>query len=418
VRIALVVVGVVLLAGCAGALLAGCGGARNAAVSVTPGDSLEDQPVAIRVTGLPADRLARIVLHSTDSHGVRFSSAASYRADGDGVIDVTRASALSGSYSGVWGTGLVALLEPVNGEPHLYYWNGRKAQTFHLTVRVAKRVVASASFDRRFSAIRLGTTRESPAREGFYGAYFVPPLTTARPAVLVLGGSEGGLSTYLLAAAFAAHGYPALALAYFGAPGLPQTLQRIPLEYFARALRWLGSRPHVDPSKLVAVGISRGSEAAELLGVHYPALVHAVVAGVPSNVANCGLTASDQCSGPTWTLDGKALPYTHEFDEPYPVDVPAAAIPVERIRGPIFLVCGDADEVWTSCPYAHAIVDRLVAHHSPYRHELDSSLTGGHPAGWLLPDEPGYSFEDSRAQTDEQERERTWPRLLRFLAAL
>ena len=51
-----------------------------------------------------------------------------------------------------------------------------------------------------------------------------------RTAVLVFGGSEGGLATSLLAARFAADGYPALALAYFREPGLPQTLTNIPLE--------------------------------------------------------------------------------------------------------------------------------------------------------------------------------------------
>jgi hypothetical protein len=51
-----------------------------------------------------------------------------------------------------------------------------------------------------------------------------------RPALLIFGGSEGGLSGTLIAALLAAHGYPALALAYFNAPGLPATLSDIPLE--------------------------------------------------------------------------------------------------------------------------------------------------------------------------------------------
>ena len=74
----------------------------------------------------------------------------------------------------------------------------------------------------------------------------------------------------VLARMLAAHGYPALAVAYFGVPGLPQNLSAILLEYFERALGWLAAQPGVDPARLVVLGGSRGSEAAELLAVHDP----------------------------------------------------------------------------------------------------------------------------------------------------
>jgi hypothetical protein len=69
------------------------------------------------------------------------------------------------------------------------------------------------------------------------------------PPVLVFGGSGGGLMTS--AALLAARGYPSLALAYFKAPGLPQTLHNIPLEYFAKAeypARWSTRRPGPTPA--------------------------------------------------------------------------------------------------------------------------------------------------------------------------
>src|SRR5206468_319668 len=104
-------------------------------------------------------------------------------------------------------------------------------------------------------------------------------------ALVLVGGSEGGLSAYVSAIAvhLAAHGYPVLALAYFGSPGLPATLARIPLEYFARGLHWLGERPEVDAHRIDAFGISRGSEAAQLVAIHWPSVVHGVVLGVPSD---------------------------------------------------------------------------------------------------------------------------------------
>jgi hypothetical protein len=54
-------------------------------------------------------------------------------------------------------------------------------------------------------------------------------------------------------------------------------------------LAWLAQQPEVNPNHLVVQGILRGSEAALLLGVNYPELVHAVIARVTNNVALCGL---------------------------------------------------------------------------------------------------------------------------------
>src|SRR5581483_9235287 len=183
---------------------------------------------------------------------------------------------------------------------------------------------------------------------GILGTFVTPRAARHHAAVLVFGGSEGGLSSHMLAIAehLAAHGYPALAIAYWAAPGLPQSLDRIPLEYFTRALTWLGARPEVASQRVTVLGFSRGSEAAELLGVNFPQLVHSVVALVPSNVVH----------GPSWTIGGAPLPYTDQWNEPRPTDDPNAVIPVERIRGPIFLACAFDDEVWPSCEYASTML--------------------------------------------------------------
>jgi dienelactone hydrolase len=146
--------------------------------------------------------------------------------------------------------------------------------------------------------------------------------------------------------------------------------------------------------------------------------VDAVVASVPSNVALCGIADVPRCAGPAWTLNGKPLPYTTEFDNPHPTDAPAAVIPVEKIHGPVFLVCAGQDQVWTSCPYAYAIISRLAAHHVTYRHQLVDVSLAGHFVGSLLPDEPGWAESDPNFAADARGRETLWPRLLRFLKSL
>jgi hypothetical protein len=88
--------------------------------------------------------------------------------------------------------------------------------------------------------------------------------------VLVLSGSGRGLTTSYAAAVLAAHGYPSLALAYFTVPGLPKTLHNIPLGYFAKALGCCGPSPAWIPRHVLVSGVSRGGEAALLLGASFP----------------------------------------------------------------------------------------------------------------------------------------------------
>lgn len=237
---------------------------------------------------------------------------------------------------------------------------------------------------------------------------------------MVFGGSEGGLDGQLLSGALAQAGHPTLDIAYFGMPGLPATLEDIPLEYFARALRWLARQPGVDPARIYVSGSSRGSEAAQLLGVYFPSLVHGVIAAVPSDVAVCSYPG---CHGAAWTLHGRPLPFTREFNTPHPNDDPAAVIPVVRIRGPLLLVCGGADKVWHSCAYAHAIEAELTAGNDPYPHPLYAYPDAGHGVGTLLPYEPHETgpandqLAGATASANETAKAMLWPHILSFLAS-
>jgi dienelactone hydrolase len=312
--------------------------------------------------------------------------------------------------------GLIWALRPAGPDPAgAYFWSADAPREFTVTVRVHGARPASATFRRRLSPI-VGRP-ETLKADGFIGQFWRPAgITAHRPAVLVLGGSSGGLPA--LATAFlASSGYPALGVAYFREPGLPATLSEIPLEYFARALRWLRHQPGVDPSRVAVAGISRGSEAAQLLGAYYPGLVHAVIASVPSNVALCSYPG---CAGPAWALHGRALPYTRQFDDPAPTDDPAAILPDQRIRGPVFLDCGEADQTWISCPYARAILGLLDTHHDRWTHVLYAYPGAGHWVGSLVPYEPypGGARLDPSYPADQRALPLLWQHLLRFLAGL
>ncbi len=374
----------------------------------------------MRVSGLRPGERVTLTLRSTDARGFVWSSDASFVANTRGVVDTRRAAALSGTYAGVWGMGLVGSLATAKPDRNgAYFWRASGPSVFTLSVGVGGRTVAVSSFRREWAARPLFQQNETVAATGFYGSFFAPRGAHDRTAVLAFGGSEGGLSTWLLAARLAADGYPTLALAYFDEPGLPQTLKDIPLEYFRRALTWLAKQPQVNPHRIVVMGESRGSEAALLLGVHYHALVHGLIASVPSSVLICGIHGGihgglDGCIGPAWTLNGKPQPYTRQRDNPTPTDVPAAVIPVAKIRAPLFLVCGEVDANWDSCAYARAIAAHATAPHRLYAYPQASHFVGG-----LLPYEPLTTDPPNALDpADEQAREQLWPHILAFLHSI
>jgi dienelactone hydrolase len=356
---------IVLLVAAAG--LAGCtrGGDHDraqASISVSPQAALVDQPVAVTVQGLPAGARTTLTARARDTDGITWSATAQFKATSAGEVALGQRS-LGGSYSGVNPMGLFTLMAPPPGSASDWFLYPDAGYDVTLQASVDGRVAATATVQQQ-SPVAVGVVEKQlrPAKGGIYGNLYLPKHTAGRrPAVLVFSGSGGGLTTSMAAALLAAHGYPSLALAYFKAPGLPQTLNNIPLEYFTSALEVLRAQPGVDPNHVLVAGESRGGEAALLLGAHFPRLVNGVIAGVPSSVVNPGLP---DASKPAWTLRGRPLRAVSpsEFGQPNPPGKAQAVIPVERIRGPVLLACGEQDLIWPSCGYVDAITGRLRAH--------------------------------------------------------
>ena len=181
---------------------------------------------------------------------------------------------------------------------------------------------ARATFTRALSPHPIDSQPLTLTLNGLVGGYAWPTDVSARgPAVLLLGGGEGGVANLLDQATIAGVGIPVLALAYFKAPGLPSALRQIPLEYFRTAIAWLGRQHQVDPKRVVVVGGSRGGEAALLVASSFPAMVAGVAAQVPPNVALCNFPGT--CDTSAWTLHGRPIHYTRQFNETEPSDYPS-----------------------------------------------------------------------------------------------
>jgi dienelactone hydrolase len=272
-----------------------------------------------------------------------------------------------------------------------------------LSVSVDGDTVARAVLSRRVTPPSVKVRKLTLRRDGVVGVLFTPTVPTHTPAAVVFGGSEGGNTMHDGAGVLAAHGYPALSLAYFGEPGLPSELVRIPLEYFARAVRLLDRVPGVDPAHVVVMGASRGGEAALLLAATFPRLIHGAIGLVPS----ASVYPAPAANLRAWTLHGTA--------------VPLEQIPVERITGPVLTVGAGDDQVWSSALSVHQIEQRLARHHFRFRHEGLIYPRAGHLIGDALPYLPVSTEESAFGGTPRADTAATadlWPHILSFFAAL
>ncbi len=214
-------------------------------------------------------------------------------------------------------------------------------------------------------------------RRDLASTLFAPPQARpGAPAIVVIGGSDGGEQT-ALADALALAGYPALALGCFQEPGLPQCLCGIPLEYFARAVGGLRAPPAARGRPVVLIGDSAGAEAALLIASYEPHLVDAIVANSPRYLVTAALGGTPGSAA--WAFHGKPL-------------TTGALIPAADIRIPVLLSDGGQDLIWPSAPSATQIVQELrrSADRAPYTNLYYAAA--GHTAAGLPPEFPNSAI--------------------------
>ncbi|HVB86554.1 MAG TPA: acyl-CoA thioester hydrolase/BAAT C-terminal domain-containing protein [Candidatus Dormibacteraeota bacterium] len=434
----------------------GTAATSRAQIEIAPNPAFIDEDVIIRVRGAAPGVRVTLRTEVKDDADRIWEARGSYVADAAGCVNVASQESLSGTYRGCDAMGLFWSMK-LKAAPHSGRATFRKdssaPDTVALTVEIAGQTIATCKLDRRWLApgAQIRDAGEDANEEGFAGRLFIPLGREPHPVVIVLGGSGGGYDLDK-AAVLARHGFAALSLAYFGLPGLPPWLHRVPLEYFARAMAWLGRQPEVDARCIGVLGISRGAELALLLSPTFPE-IRAVVAYAPSAVA-WGSGGRDKATGeiiPCWTRRGEAIPFA-----PLPLRgfiarsalpvgmlrrpvkfrnlfraalgnhnaIERAQIPVERTRGPILLISGGDDHVWPASRMAEMICARLRArnfshsvehlHYPKAGHELrypflPTTARTTRPAGLKF----AISFGGS-AEADAEAQEDAWRRAIAF----
>jgi dienelactone hydrolase len=381
-------------------------------IRISKPDALIDEEIAIEIKGLRP--FQRILLHAqtTDAEHVMWSSEAIFCSDQRGRVRLTKNAPLDGSYKGVDGMGLFwsMLSDKGAGTP----FEIPDEMIVELDLIIDKQPIASRTIKRLRKSPEVKTF--SVNEKGLVGKLFLPPSLHPLPVIITLNGANGGMGREK-AELLASHGFAVFALAYFGFEGLPEKLENIPIEYFAKALQWVQAQPDLDDKRIGLFGISRGAELALLLGTHFPDKVRAIVAVAPSSVT---FGALENTTIPAWVLEGKPinpypilprsnLPMVHGKDPDDPLEITPliikamdqnpsfeeAAIPVEKIRCSLLLISGDDDKVWPAFLFASQIKQRLEEKKSKISMKHYHYLKAGHQIGIPFVPNPSLYYHPS-----------------------
>lgn len=342
---------------------------------------LLDERIPIVISGLEPGREVEVRLRGWGD-SPQWSSRATFAADAQGVVDLTRMAPLRGDYRGVDPMGLFwsAQRDPSAARaiaPRAPEARMPQPEAWQLTAAVDGAAVATAVVLRR--AVAADVTMTLVHDHGLVGVFYQPSGEAPHPGVIVLSGSGGGVpSAASSPGGLASRGYAVLALAYFGVDGLPRSLHNIPLEYFGTALDWLSAQRSVDPRRIGVLGTSRGGELALLLASVFPQ-IRTVVAYVPSDVVWGG--CCDSRNEASWTFGGRALTWVNPARPNDLFAAERAAIRVERIRGAVLLISGRRDQVWRSTEMADRVIARLRRSQFAFPYEHLAYNDAGHGIG-------------------------------------
>lgn len=220
-----------------------------------------------------------------------------------------------------------------------------------------------------------------------------------QPLLVGFGGAEGGnawASNHWKAQrqTFLDQGYAFLALGYFGGKNTPAHLDRISLDAVHAAIVKAAAQPKVEGRCIALIGGSRGAELALLLASKYPD-IKAVVGLVPGSAVFPGESTNLNTSA--FMLHGKPVPFVpvprtaipdliaHNLYGAFEKmlankdAVATAAIPVEKINGPVLLMSATHDELWPSTRMSNNMMQRLTRSNFPYIH-VHEAIPGPHAA--------------------------------------
>jgi dienelactone hydrolase len=433
--------------------------ATGARLEVVPSRVLQGDPVSLHIRGLAPGAIATVHAQSTNAEDDRirpFYGTATFMADADGNVDLATAAPVRGDYHRpdvrglFWSQRPLEMASPdrtTTATLHLDEPASVGAGQVILTLEARGTIV-----DRKvltFLPSDPASAREDVRSDALIGAFYYKKGAQKRPAIVVVGGSEGGLDVAdWIGPKLASRGFVVFGLNYFSPPenavaGVPTTLKRIPIELLEKVRTWLGRRPEVDVKRIGMIGYSKGAELTLVVASTYD-WIRVAVAYAPSDVVWQGIPSGDD-SASSWSYQGRELPFLPttgmrdaiakgrqegkvviarvlqaSIDTASPEALTAAAIPVERSRAALLLIGGGDDQLGDS----GACVIRLAARlkRAAYTHPKETLLypAAGHVligTGWrpTTTDNADVFQDGGTPEADALAQAESWTKMLAFL---
>lgn len=374
-------------------------------INVDRQEALVDEKVHIKVFGLsPNSRLkVSMKMEFPWCSGEEFSSYAIFVANREGEVDFDQTRPVEGTYKSADSMGLIYSLTQSK--------SAGKNVTENLSIEkpILMNLEFESSDDKKEIQLKRNFKTEDiitkQIEEGFTGRLFYQENSNHRT-VLMLGGSDGQMEALaLMAGPLASRGFNVLIVPYFGADGLPEKLEEVPLEYFEKIFRWIEGNAITRTKDIYLHGTSKGGELVLLLASRYKQ-VKKVVAVEPHTYcfqALDGLMSGKAVS--SWSYRGESIPFiavdNDIFFEDQKKDIEKgipfgfastyqksvekaksreeARIKLENSEADILMICGKKDNIWNSYDACPEILENLKNRNYKHHVELLSYENMGHP---------------------------------------
>uniref|UniRef100_A0A3Q3ESA3 Uncharacterized protein n=1 Tax=Labrus bergylta TaxID=56723 RepID=A0A3Q3ESA3_9LABR len=326
---------------------------------------LFDDPIQVKVAGLRSRQVVTMRARSTDERGMVFSSLGTYRADGNGEIDVDKDPSLSGSYIGVEPMGLLWSMKPDILHKRFQKTNSLNPHVVRFSVHEEEgegRMLAEETNERLL--IGDGVSR-IPVKEGnIRGVLFTPPGKGPFPAVLNIG----TLISEKRASLLSNKGFVVLTVGVYN--DKPANVKEIHLDYYEEAVDFLRRHPKVGSKGVGVISQSKGGDVALSLAAFVPG-VEAVV-WINGWQRQCCLSSFLQKHKILSALmfDTNKVIRTRVWrlhcevyvDDPRAEENKGSLVPIERAKGRFLFVASEDDLNWDSKTYMDMMVERLKHH--------------------------------------------------------
>lgn len=375
-------------------------------IQISDVTTLVDEKIKIKVVDLtPNSKLEiNMKMELPWCTGEEFSSYGVFISDEKGEVDLDLAKPVSGNYEAANSMGLIYSLKKSKTE-------GKNiAENISIDEPIIINMVFEAYNERKEINLKRRFKTEDVIvkhidEEKFSGELFYKEESNNKT-ILVLGGSSGDMKALaILAAPLAARGFNVLMVPFFASDGLPDNLEKVPLEYFEKIFEWINKNEVISTDAIYIHGTSKGGELALLLASRYKQ-IKKVVAVEPH--AYCFQALKGMMSGnnvSSWSYKGESIPFIEVdnnifFEEqkkaiekgiPFGIastykksieradNKEEARIKVENSEADILMITGKSDNIWNSYDGCIVIEENLNKNNYPYKVELLIYDKMGHP---------------------------------------